>query len=158
NGDPVWAMLNVSLVDGGPGAEEVVEGTLVDITERKLAGERVESLAYYDALTAMPNRILLFDRLVQGLAAARRQVRRRGLVFVDVGGWKGMKDAVGDSVGDALLREVAQRLSACTREQDTVARLGGDEFLIVLNRIRDIPDIAIAAERFMEAMSAEFQI
>ena len=158
NGDPVWAMLNVSLVQGSSGAEEVLEGTLVDITERRLAEERVESLAYYDALTALPNRTLLLDRLSQGMAAARRQDQRLALLFVDLDRFKNINDSLGHSVGDLLLQEVAQRLTACTREQDTVARLGGDEFLIVLNGVRDIPDVALAAERFMDAMTAEFQI
>ncbi len=158
NGDPVWAMLNASLVESGTGTEEILEGTLVDITERKLAEERVESLAYYDALTALPNRTLLLDRLSQGLAAARRQDQRLALLFVDLDRFKNINDSLGHSIGDLLLQEVAQRLTACTREQDTVARLGGDEFLIVLNGLRDISDAAIAAERFMDAMTAEFQI
>ena len=158
NGDPVWAMLNVSLVQSGHGEEEILEGTLVDITERKLAEERIESLAYYDTLTALPNRLLLLDRLSQGLAAARRQDQKLALLFFDLDRFKNINDSLGHSIGDVLLQEVATRLKACTREQDTVARLGGDEFLIVLNGVTDVSHVAVAAERFMDTMLAEFVI
>ena len=158
NGDPVWAMLNVSLVEGAFAKEEILEGTLVDITQRKVAEQRIESLAFYDALTGLPNRILLLDRLSQGLAAARRNNQKIALLFLDLDRFKNINDSLGHSVGDILLQEVAKRLQAYTREQDTVARLGGDEFLIVLNGVTDICDVAIAAERFMDTMTAEFQI
>ena len=158
NSDPVWVMLNLSLADSDHGTEDVIEGTLVDITKRKLAEERVESLAYYDALTSLPNRTLLLDRLSQALAAARRQNHKVALLFVDLDRFKTINDSLGHSIGDLLLQNVAERLKTCTREQDTVARLGGDEFLILLAGVRDIPDVAIAAERFMDAMTVGFVI
>jgi len=158
NGESAWAMLNVSLVDDDSGTASIVEGTLVDITERKVAEERVRSLAYYDALTGLPNRILLRDRLSKALATARRQKHKVALLFFDLDRFKTINDSLGHSVGDLLLQSVAERLQRCAREQDTVARLGGDEFLIVLTNINDTPGAAVAAERFMDAMTTRFVI
>ena len=158
NGDSAWAMLNASLVDDDSGIASIIEGTLVDITERKSAEERVRTLAYYDALTGLPNRVLLRDRLSKALATARRQKHKVALLFLDLDRFKIINDSLGHSVGDLLLQEVADRLKSFAREQDTVARLGGDEFLIVLTNIKDIPGVAVAAERFMDAMTAGFVI
>ena len=135
-----------------------VLGTYEDITERKVAEERVQFLAYYDALTGLPNRILLRDRLSQALATARRQKHKVALLFLDLDRFKIINDSLGHSVGDLLLQDVAERLKSCAREQDTVARLGGDEFLIVLTNVKDIPGVAVATERFMDAMTAGFVI
>jgi diguanylate cyclase (GGDEF)-like protein/PAS domain S-box-containing protein len=157
-GESAWAMLNVSLVDDDSGFPSIVEGTLVDITERKVAEERVQSLAYYDALTGLPNRILLRDRLSKAIAMAHRQKHKVALLFLDLDRFKIINDSLGHSVGDLLLQDVAERLKSFAREQDTVARLGGDEFLIVLTNITDIPCAAVAAERFMDAMTAAFVI
>jgi diguanylate cyclase (GGDEF)-like protein/PAS domain S-box-containing protein len=158
NGDLFFAIGNMSLVEDDSGAGEILEGTLVDITERKVAEERAQSLAYYDALTGLPNRILLRDRLSKALAFARRQKHKVALLFLDLDRFKIINDSLGHSVGDVLLQDVAERLKNCAREQDTVARLGGDEFLIVLTNVKDIPDAAVAAERFMDAMTAGFVI
>jgi diguanylate cyclase (GGDEF)-like protein/PAS domain S-box-containing protein len=129
-----------------------------DITDRKLAEERVQFLAYYDDLTGLPNRTLLHDRLAKALADARRQKDRIALLFVDLDRFKDINDSLGHSVGDALLQEVAARLKKFSREHDTVARLGGDEFLITLTHVKDVPDAAVAAERLMDAMTAEFVV
>ena len=158
NGDPLWTMLNVNLVSDESGTGEILETTMIDITERKLAEERVQSLAYYDALTGLPNRVLLQDRLTKALAAARRQKHKVALLFLDLDRFKIINDSLGHSFGDLLLKQVAARLSRCVRDPDTVARLGGDEFLIVLTDVRDIPDVAVATERFMDAICAGFTI
>ena len=158
NGDSTWVMLKLTLVEDDSGIARIVEGTFVDITERKVAEERVQSLAYYDALTGLPNRILLRDRLSNALATARRQNHKVALLFLDLDRFKIINDSLGHSVGDLLLQAIAERLKRCAREQDTVSRLGGDEFLIVLTNVKDIPDVAVAAERFMDAMTAEFVI
>jgi diguanylate cyclase (GGDEF)-like protein len=129
-----------------------------DITERKAAEERIQFLAYSDALTGLPTRRLLQDRLTQALAAARRQEDKVALLFLDLDGFKNINDSLGHSLGDLLLQKVAERLKAWGREQDTVARLGGDEFVIMLTEVKSIPDAAIAAERLMDAMVAEFVV
>jgi diguanylate cyclase (GGDEF)-like protein/PAS domain S-box-containing protein len=135
-----------------------VIGTYEDITERKVAEERVQYLAYYDALTGLANRTLLQDRLSKALASARRRKDKVALLFLDLDRFKDIYDSLGHSVGDLLLQEVAGRLKRWAREQDTVARVGGDEFLIVLNAVKEVGDAAVAAERLMDAMTAEFVI
>jgi diguanylate cyclase (GGDEF)-like protein/PAS domain S-box-containing protein len=132
--------------------------TVRDITERKVAQERVQYLAYYDALTGLPNRTLLLDRLAKALAAARRQNNKIALLYLDLDRFKDINDSLGHSVGDLFLQEVAGQLKRWGREQDTVARLGGDEFLIMLTDVKDIPDAAVAAERLMDAMTADFVV
>jgi len=127
-----------------------------DVTARKVAEEQVQFLAYYDALTGLPNRTLLQDRLAKALAGARRQKEKVALLFLDLDRFKDINDSLGHSVGDLLLQQVAERLKTWAREQDTVARLGGDEFLIMLTHMKNIPDAAVAAERLMDAMTAEF--
>jgi diguanylate cyclase (GGDEF)-like protein/PAS domain S-box-containing protein len=153
NGDSTCLIGNMSLVDDNSGVGRIIEGTLVDITERKVAEERVQFLAYYDALTGLPNRTLLQDRLTKALASARRQKCKVALLFLDLDRFKIINDSLGHSFGDLLLQEVAERLKRFAREQDTVARLGGDEFLIVLTALKDVGDAAVAAERIMNAMT-----
>jgi diguanylate cyclase (GGDEF)-like protein/PAS domain S-box-containing protein len=129
-----------------------------DITDRKLAEERVQFLAYYDALTRLPNRTLLRDRLTKALAGARRRKYKVALLFLDLDRFKDINDSLGHSVGDLLLEAVAERLKTWGREQDTVARLGGDEFLITLTHVKNASDVAVAAQRLMDAMTAEFVV
>jgi diguanylate cyclase (GGDEF)-like protein len=145
-------------VRGTDGHIVLHEGTVEDITDRKVAEERVQFLAYYDVLTGLPNRTLLRDRLAQALASARRQKDKVVLLFLDLDRFKIINDSLGHSLGDLLLQDVAERLKRWAREQDTVARLGGDEFLIVLTRIKDVADAAVAAERIVNAMTAEFVV
>jgi diguanylate cyclase (GGDEF)-like protein/PAS domain S-box-containing protein len=158
DGNPVWVIANYSLANEESGGGGIVEGTLVDITERKIADERIQYLAYYDGLTGLPNRTLLQDRLGKALASARRQKGKVALLFLDLDRFKVINDSLGHSVGDLLLQEVARRLKRWAREQDTVARLGGDEFLLVLTGVKEISDVAVAAERLMDTMTAEFVI
>jgi diguanylate cyclase (GGDEF)-like protein/PAS domain S-box-containing protein len=132
--------------------------TIRNISERKLAEQRVQFLAFFDALTGLPNRTLFQDRLTKALASARRQKDKVALLFLDLDRFKDINDSLGHSLGDLLLQEVAERLKRWGREQDTVARLGGDEFLITLTQVTDVPDVAVAAERLMDAMTAEFII
>ena len=96
--------------------------------------------------------------MAKALADARRQKDKVALLFLDLDRFKDINDSLGHSVGDLLLQEVAERLKRWAREQDTVARLGGDEFLIVLTDVKDVPDAAVAAERLMDAMTAEFVV
>ncbi|MFZ0901827.1 MAG: EAL domain-containing protein, partial [Candidatus Sulfotelmatobacter sp.] len=129
-----------------------------DITDRKLAEERIQFLAYYDALTGLPNRTLLQDRLAKALAGARRRKDKVAILFLDLDRFKDINDSLGHSVGDLLLQEVAERLKTWAREQDTVARVGGDEFLIVLTGLKDVADAAVATERIVNLMTAGFVV
>ena len=134
-----------------------------DITDRKIAEERIQHLAYYDALTGLPNRTLLQDRLTKALAVARQRKDKVALLFLDLDRFKDINDAFGHPLGDLLMQEVAKRLEICVREQDMVARLDvcrldGDEFLIVLTGVKDISEAAVAAKRFMDTMTVEFAV
>lgn len=104
-----------------------------DISERKLAQERIQQLAHYDVLTGLPNRILFNDRLEQAMISAQRNRSRIALLFLDIDRFKQINDTLGHGIGDKLLKNVGQRLLGCVREQDTVSRQGGDEFVIVLS-------------------------
>lgn len=107
-------------------------GTIRDISERKLAENRVQHQAYHDALTDLPNRVLLRDRLEQALAHSKRHGRHGALLFIDIDRFKTINDSLGHNVGDQLLIQAALRLRKLLREEDTVARIGGDEFVILL--------------------------
>ncbi len=158
NGESAWAMINATLVDDDSGTASFIEGTFVDITERKVAEERVQSLAYFDALTGLPNRTLLRDRLSLALAGARRKKSKVALFFLDLDRFKNINDSLGHSAGDLLLKGVAERLKAWGREHDTIARLGGDEFVVVASEVKDIADAAVAARRLMDGLTAEMVI
>jgi diguanylate cyclase (GGDEF)-like protein/PAS domain S-box-containing protein len=129
-----------------------------DITDRKLAEERVRYLAYYDDLTGLANRTLLQDRLSKAVADARRQKHKVALLFLDLDRFKDINDSLGHSIGDLLLQGIAERLKKWGREQDTIARLGGDEFVVMLTHITDVPNAAVAAERIMDVLNDAFVI
>ena len=151
-----WVLLTMQAVYDSEDKVLFLEGTVEDITDRRRAEERVQFLAYYDALTELPNRTLLQDRLTKALAGARRRNEKLAVLFLDLDRFKIINDSLGHSVGDLLLQEVAERLRKWAREQDTVARIGGDEFVLALTTIKDVPDAAVAAERIMDAMTSEF--
>lgn len=110
-------------------------GTTANISKRRLADERIEFLATRDPLTGLPNRMLVNDRLEQGIANAARHRAGLAFMFIDLDRFKTINDSLGHDVGDELLKRVAARLSACVRASDTVARLGGDEFAVILENL-----------------------
>jgi diguanylate cyclase (GGDEF)-like protein/PAS domain S-box-containing protein len=154
----IWVSLNARKVFGDDGQLLYYEGFATDITKRKVAEERVQFLAYYDALTGLPNRTLLQDRLVKALDSALRRKERVALLFLDLDRFKDINDSFGHSFGDLLLQIIAARFKSGVRKQDTVGRLGGDEFLIVLTNVKEIAYASFVAERLMRAMSAKFVI
>jgi diguanylate cyclase (GGDEF)-like protein/PAS domain S-box-containing protein len=135
-------------------------GTSMDVTKRKAAEERAEFLATRDALTSLPNRVLLHDRLEQAVVNAARLRTGFGFMFIDLDRFKTINDSLGHHVGDELLKQVAERLTACVRASDTVARLGGDEFAVILENLRDEHDEGAqqVAEKMIEAMGAPMLI
>ncbi len=124
--------LSASFQMGLNQTEDKICATLRDITERKLAEERIEYLAFYDALTELPNRRLLLDRLEQNISRARRYDHFGAMLFLDLDRFKNINDSLGHPVGDVLLQEVSKRLLHDLRSEDTVSRLGGDEFVMLL--------------------------
>lgn len=133
-------------------------GTVQDITEQKMAQERIERMAHYDTLTNLPNRALFYDRLHYALSLARRSEAGLTLLYMDLDGFKQVNDTQGHHAGDLLLIGVAERLSRCVRESDTVSRLGGDEFTIIFSGMHQLEDVAVEAEKIIQAISAPFNL
>jgi diguanylate cyclase (GGDEF)-like protein len=118
----------------------------------------LESMALHDALTGLPNRRLLFDRLALAIAHARRNKSTMAVMYLDLDGFKQINDTLGHDAGDALLRMVADRLVAAVRQEDTVARLGGDEFMIALWELNHADDVAKLVSKVIEAVSQPYRI
>ena len=139
-------------------------GTTANIAKRKRAEERVEFLATRDPLTGLPNRMLVNDRLEQGVANAARKRAGLAFMFIDLDRFKTINDSLGHDVGDELLKRVAARLAACVRASDTVARLGGDEFAVILENLpgsesRDVHEGAQqVAEKMIAALASPIMI
>ena len=129
-----------------------------DVTERLSADERVRHLAHHDLLTDLPNRVLMRDRIEQALIQAQRSNRRAAILFIDLDHFKNVNDLLGHTVGDQLLREVAQRLTRCVRESDTVSRQGGDEFIVLLQGLPMRAHAVVTAEKIVEAFSQPFTL
>lgn len=130
--DRVWLLVNATPHRGPDGGIEQVITTFIDITERKAFEEQLQHQALHDALTGLPNRALLLDRLQQAILSARRERTSLALVLLDLDHFKEVNDTCGHHVGDQLLQEIGTRLCKALRESDTVARLGGDEFAALL--------------------------
>lgn len=123
-----------------------------DITERTHAEEQIKHLAYHDALTSLPNRLLFKDRLVVAISHAHRDRTKLGVLFLDLDHFKLINDSLGHNIGDLLLQEIGKRIQACIRESDTVARLGGDEFTILLPAISQPEDATRVAGKLLESI------
>jgi len=121
-------------------------------SQAEAVAKRMEYHAHHDALTGLPNRILLNDRITAELAHARRQQGKLALLFLDLDRFKIINDSLGHAVGDQLLRVIARRLGNCVREEDTVARLGGDEFMILLPRITGSSDAGRIARKVIDCL------
>lgn len=129
-----------------------------DISERKVAQKQIEFLAYHDALTGLPNRLLAKDHLEQAILAAERENTKVALLFIDLDKFKTINDSLGHVIGDGLLKGVTTRLRECLRDIDTLSRQGGDEFLIVLNNMRDTESVTVVAEKILGRMAEPFEI
>ena len=129
-----------------------------DITERKQSEQFILHLATHDALTGLPNRHLLQDRIQQALIQVQRENRQAAVLFIDLDQFKTINDSLGHDVGDQLLKAVAQRLVSSLRSRDTVARSGGDEFVVVLPDISDTQEAATVAQKLLDALIAPYQI
>jgi diguanylate cyclase (GGDEF)-like protein/PAS domain S-box-containing protein len=147
DGSTVWVLENVSLLEG-----DILEGTIIDITDRKHAQEQMEYQAYHDSLTQLPNRLLFRDRITIALAHARRNTRVSAVMFLDLDQFKLVNDTLGHTVGDRLLQVIGARLVTCVRAEDTVARMGGDEFTILVADLHDRRGAVAVAQKVLEAV------
>jgi diguanylate cyclase (GGDEF)-like protein/PAS domain S-box-containing protein len=152
-----------TLVRDDSGQPQSILAIKTDITKRKAAEQEFQHLAFYDPLTALPNRRLLLDRLQHALDEAARSGREGALMFIDLDNFKALNDSLGHDVGDLLLQQVAQRLTSCLRGTDTVARLGGDEFVVMLESLHGTgceaaEPVRIVGERILAALNQPFHL
>ncbi|MCC6609369.1 MAG: PAS domain S-box protein [Burkholderiales bacterium] len=154
SGSLVWQLVSGVPILDETGRARGYRGTALDITERKRAEHRIEELATRDPLTGLPNRLLLGDRLAQGLLSAQREGELLAVLFIDLDHFKNINDTFGHQVGDLLLKEVARRLGGVVRKGDTLSRLGGDEFVIVLEGLKSPDDAGQVAQKILNALAA----
>jgi len=152
DGKRVWVLENMSLIETGKDFPPVIEGTMVDITDLKIAHEKIEHQAFHDVLTGLPNRKLFADRLSVAVVHAHRSSKPVAVLFIDVDRFKVINDTHGHDAGDDVLLTVADRLRSGLRAGDTVARIGGDEFAVLVTELRDSDDAARIAEKLLHAM------
>ena len=158
DGSKRWLSASLQAVSDADGKVVLHEGMVEDITVRKAAEKQAQFLSFYDVLTGLPNRTLLRDRILMALLNARQRGEKVALLFLDLDRFKIINDSLGHSIGDLLLKQVAQRLKGWVQEQDTVAHMGGDEFLVLLTGINKIADAVAVAERVVKSMTNEFLI
>jgi len=150
---------NRGQVHRGPDGRAVrVVGVAMNITERKIAEQRVAHMAHHDALTGLPNRVLLRDRIQQAIAQAHRNEAQLAVLFLDLDRFKNINDSLGHQLGDRLLQSVASRILVCVREGDTVSRVGGDEFVIVIPGIGAAADASSVASKILEVLGTAFHL
>lgn len=157
-GNVVWVTVNAVPVRDDAGAIVGHRGTVRDVTDRKQAEERISHLATRDPLTGLPNRLLLQDRLDQGLVNARRSRQSLALMFIDLDRFKNINDSLGHDVGDLLLKEVAERMQGCLRKGDTLSRLGGDEFVVTVEGLQHAEDAGQVARKILAALGRPMEI
>jgi diguanylate cyclase (GGDEF)-like protein/PAS domain S-box-containing protein len=158
SGRVIWQSITGVPVFDGEGRLKGYRGTGADITARKQAEERIQYLATRDALTGLPNRVLLADRADQAILQAARTRGSLALLFLDLDRFKLVNDSLGHAAGDALLRAVAERLGGTLRRDDTLARLGGDEFVLLWNGLKDYGEAAALAQRALAILARPFTI
>ncbi len=140
--------------------EQVTGAVIVfhDVSTARAVAAQMSHLAQHDALTDLPNRLLLIDRLSQAITLAHRNRHKIAVLFLDLDGFKHINDSFGHATGDKLLQSVAARLSACVRDSDTVGRLGGDEFVVLLSEMSQLLDAATGAKKILAALPLAHQV
>jgi diguanylate cyclase (GGDEF)-like protein/PAS domain S-box-containing protein len=159
DGTALWCLLSVAPRLDAAGGTRGYQGIVHDITGRKLMEERLLHGVLHDTLTGLPNRTLFSDRVERELARWRRNGGRRcAVLFLDLDRFKVVNDSLGHSMGDAFLRQIADALRSCLREEDTAARLGGDEFAVLIADVGDEADARHAAERIQQRLGHAFDL
>ncbi len=162
-GHDFWVSVSGAPIFDAQGVFRGYRGVGRDITAQKQAAEQIHALAFYDALTELPNRRLLMEQLKKALLTHARNNRQAALLFIDLDNFKTLNDTLGHETGDLLLRQVAHRLLACVREADSVARLGGDEFVVMLvdlseNLIQAAAQAELVSHKILAAFGAPFEL
>jgi diguanylate cyclase (GGDEF)-like protein/PAS domain S-box-containing protein len=158
DGSQVWVALTVSL-QRDPAGRPLYDITIAqDISVRKQAEARVQYLATHDALTGLPNRVMFAEMVNHGIGSAQRHSWRCGVMFIDLDRFKQVNDSLGHEAGDALLREVSQRIKQTLRSSDVAARLGGDEFVVLLQELRSAEEAGVVARKLLSAVMAPVPI
>jgi diguanylate cyclase (GGDEF)-like protein/PAS domain S-box-containing protein len=150
--------LRISAIRNSLGEVTHYVGILSDITEQKEHQERLHHMAFHDALTGLPNRLVFNDRLGQALRQARRHGDKVAVLFFDLDKFKAVNDTFGHKVGDLLLQEVTARVRSCLREEDTIARIGGDEFCAVVRGSDQVQQIGDVGRRIIDQLNQPFEI
>ncbi|MBA5687772.1 putative bifunctional diguanylate cyclase/phosphodiesterase [Rugamonas apoptosis] len=158
DGSEFVAMLGISAVRDNANRPVNYVAIFTDITQLKQNQHALEHIAHFDALTGLPNRVLLLDRLQQALAQSQRQQRALAVVFLDLDGFKAVNDQHGHGVGDALLIACAARMKAALRDEDTIARLGGDEFVALLVDLEHHHEFESMVSRLLHAVSSPIRL
>ena len=158
NGESYPEILSISSVHNDVGELTNYVAVFHDISDMKLKDEQIEHQAYHDALTGLPNRILVADRLGVAIAHAKRAGTKVAVLFLDLDNFKKINDSLGHSLGDMLIQSVAKRLLGEFRDADTIARLGGDEFLIVVENVADEREVVELADRLLRAFDESYII
>lgn len=157
SGDWIWVLARgMAVRRDSEGKPLRIIGTHTDISKRKKAEETVRRQAYFDDLTALPNRALFRDRLEQEMRRVHRSGEKLALLFIDLDDFKLVNDTLGHDIGDRLLAEAAQRISDCVREADTVARFAGDEFTVIVSDISHIDDSERVATSILSKLSSPY--
>ncbi len=158
SGEYRWILARTITERNAAGKVHKLTGIHLDLTERKLSDQRIREAAQHDPLTGLPNRALVFGYTQRLLAAADRNHLEGALLFIDLDRFKPVNDLYGHEVGDQLLRQVARRLTECTRDEDVVGRLGGDEFVVVLPHLDSSQRSATVAKHVLANISRPFRI
>ncbi len=157
----IWVKEHAHVLRDAAGNVVFYEGTVEDITERRHMEQELANLAFNDALTRLPNRRLLLEKMAHAMRISKRQNSYGAVLFIDLNQFKLLNDTQGHEAGDQLLIEVAHRLKRVTRDTDTVARLGGDEFVVLLeylgaDRAQATEHAALAAKNMDQALTEEY--
>ncbi len=154
SGELFPAALTITAIKNDDGVLAHYIGSFHDITERKRSEEQIRFLVNHDALTGLPNRTLLDDRLRQAIAQSRRDESHTAVLFLDLDRFKLINDTLGHDTGDRLLARIGECLTAALRETETVARLGGDEFIVVIPALAEISRVVLVAQKVLEMVSS----
>jgi diguanylate cyclase (GGDEF)-like protein/PAS domain S-box-containing protein len=158
DGDTIWCEWYHSALLDSDGQIVSILSFVQDVSSRIQAEERLQYMATRDALTGLPNRLLLHERLTQAIAQAKRGARRVGVLFIDLDRFKNVNDTLGHRIGDELLKGVTKALSLALRETDLLARLGGDEFMVIVEEFEDPSVLGRIAQKLLDAVSQPFNI